>query len=60
MILKIICLILLIILELPLVIRFIRYNREYEITRQVAVTILMIITASIVWGIYKRALFVIR
>ncbi|OLA76966.1 MAG: hypothetical protein BHW55_05305 [Candidatus Melainabacteria bacterium 35_41] len=60
MILKIICLILLIILELPLVIRFIRYNREYEITRQVAVTILMIITASIVWGIYKLALFVIR
>ncbi|CDE89759.1 TPA: hypothetical protein CPT81_05470 [Candidatus Gastranaerophilales bacterium HUM_20] len=60
MILKIICLILLIILELPLVIRFIRYNREYEITRQVAVTILMIITALIVWGIYKLALFVIR
>lgn len=60
MILKIICLILLIILELPLVIRFIRYNREYEITRQVAVTILMIITASIVWGIYKLTLFVIR
>ncbi len=60
MILKIICLILLIILELPLVIRFIRYNREYEITRQVAVTILMIITASIVWGIYKLSLFVIR
>lgn len=56
---KIACLILLVILEIPLLIKFIKCGREFEIIRQTAVTILMILTALIVFGIYKLGMLII-
>ncbi len=57
---KIICIILFLIIETPFVIKFIKAKNEYDIIRQTAIIILMVISALIVFIIYKLGLFVVR
>lgn len=56
--------VLLVILELPLILKFIQCNKNFDIIRQVSVTILIIALALFVYGIGKLGLllagFVIR
>lgn len=48
--------IILLILETPLVIRLVRYYKQFEISRQIAVIILMLLTAVIVWAVSNLGL----
>ncbi len=57
---KIICIILFILTEIPFVIKFINAQKSCEITKQTAILIIMLITALIYFGIYKLVLFVIK
>lgn len=53
-------LLVLLIMEFPLVKRFIRYYKEIELSRLVAVIILMIISAGIVFAMANLGLLLIR
>lgn len=53
-------LLILAILEIPLIQRFIRYYKEIDLSRQVAVIILMIVTALIILGIANLTLLLIK
>ncbi len=44
-------------LEIPLIFKFVKYGRNYEFIRQISVVILMILTALIMFGVYKTGLF---
>lgn len=59
MLLKIFCFVLLIIIEIPLAAKCRRAAIEYDFSRQVAIVVLMILTALLVAGIYKLGLFVL-
>lgn len=48
--------IILIVLEAPLIKRLVIYNREFEFSKQIAVIILMLITALIVYGLANLGL----
>lgn len=48
--------IILVILELPLVLKFIHCNKNFDIIRQTAIVLLMIILAVLVYGIGKLGL----
>lgn len=50
----------LVILEISLVQRFIRYYKEIDLSRQVAVIILMFVTALVIAGIANLALLLIK
>ena len=56
--LKIICGILLIILEIPFVFKF--RQASYDFARQTAIVVIMLIIPLIVWAIYSLSLFVLR
>ena len=53
-------LLILVILEIPLIQRFIRYYKEIDLSRQVAVIILMIVTALIILGIANLTLLLMK
>ncbi len=56
----IICTILCILLEIPFAIKFMQAKQSYDIIRQTAILIIMLIIALLFFGIYKLGLFVIR
>ena len=57
--LKILCLILLIIIEIPFAIKFVKAYKAFEIIRQTAIILIMIINVLIIFGLYKLITFVI-
>lgn len=56
----IICTMLCILLEIPFAIKFVKAKQNFDIIRQTAILIIMIIFALLFFGIYKIGLFVIR
>ena len=56
----IICTLLGILLEIPFAIKFVKAKRNFDIIRQTAILIIMLIIALIFFWIYKLGLFVIR
>ncbi len=56
----IICTMLCILLEIPFAIKFVKAKQNFDIIRQTAILIIMIIIALLFFGIYKIGLFVIR
>lgn len=56
----IICTLLCILLEIPFAIKFVKAKQNFDIIRQTAILIIMIIIALLFFGIYKIGLFVIR
>ncbi|MFR1672469.1 MAG: hypothetical protein ACLSWI_05940 [Candidatus Gastranaerophilaceae bacterium] len=52
--------IILIVLEAPLIKRLVVYNREFEFSKQIAVIILMLITALIVYGLANLGLTIAK
>lgn len=60
MVLKIFCLILLIILEIPLSVKCRQASNNGDIVRFAAVAILMFLVGLLVYGIYMLFLFVLR
>lgn len=52
--------IILIVLEAPLIKRLVIYNREFEFSKQIAVIILMLITALIVYGLANLGLTIAK
>ena len=59
MFLKIFVLVLILVTEIPLAHKCRIAIREYDFSRQVAIIVLMVITALIIAGIYKLGLFVL-
>lgn len=52
--------IILIVLEAPLIKRLVIYNREFEFSKQIAVIMLMLITALIVYGLANLGLTIAK
>lgn len=51
-------LVVLIITELPFIFKLIKAKEDFDITRQAAIIIIMIINAVIVFGLYKLILMI--
>ena len=47
-----------IIIEIPFFIKFLKAKNEFDITRQVAILILMLINFLIMYGLYKLILMI--
>lgn len=56
--LKIICGIILILLEIPFIFKL--RQASYDFVRQTAIVVIMLIIPLIVWAIYSLSLFVLR
>lgn len=57
--LKIILISLCILIEIPFIFKYIQAKKKFEIIRQTAIIIIMMIIAIIFFGIYKLSLFMI-
>ncbi len=57
--LKIILISLCILIEIPFILKYIQTKKEFDIIRQTAIVIIMLIIAIIFFGIYKLSLFMI-
>ncbi len=57
---KIICIVLFFILEFPFVFKFMKAKNDFDIIRQTAIIIIMLLIALIIFAVYKLGLFVIR
>lgn len=57
--LKIILISLCILIEIPFIFKYIQARKEFEIIRQTAIIIIMLIIALLFFGIYKLSLFMI-
>jgi len=51
-------LIILMIIELPFVFKFIRAKENFDITRQTAIVLIMLINAVFIFGLYKLILMI--
>ncbi len=56
---KIVCIVLFIILEFPFAIKFIQAKKNFDIIRQTAIIIIMLINLLIVFAVYKIGLFML-
>ncbi len=57
--LKIILILLCFLIEVPFIFKYIQAKKEFNIIRQTAIIIIMMIVALIFFGIYKLSLFMI-
>ena len=57
--LKIILISLCFLIEIPFIFKYIQAKKEFDIIRQTAIVIIMLIIAIIFFGIYKLSLFMI-
>ena len=47
-----------IIVELPFFFKFLKAKEDFDITRQVAIIVLMLINALVIYGLYKLILMI--
>ena len=57
--LKIILISFCLLIEIPFILKYIQAKKEFEIIKQTAIIIIMMIIAIIFFGIYKLSLFMI-
>lgn len=57
--LKIILITLWVLIEIPFIFKYIQAKKEFEIIKQTAIIIIMLIITIIFFGIYKLSLFMI-
>ena len=57
--LKIILISFCLLIEIPFIVKYIQAKKEFEIIKQTAIIIIMMIIATIFFGIYKLSLFMI-
>lgn len=57
--LKIILISFCLLIEIPFIVKYIQAKKEFEIIKQTAIIIIMMIIAIIFFGIYKLSLFMI-
>ena len=56
---KIVCIVLFIILEFPFAIKFMQAKKNFDIIRQTAIVIIMLLIMIIMFAVYKIGLFVL-